>query len=66
MCGVLISIARYNLFDIDRLISGTASYTGALVLIALFGETVFEPFAGAMAATRRWDRCLDDLFVARV
>lgn len=43
---ILIAIVRYNLFDIDRLISGTVSYTFLVILLALGGELLFEPLAG--------------------
>jgi hypothetical protein len=53
--GVLVAIARFNLFDIDRLISGTASYTLVLILAALAGETLLEPFVGLLGESAGFD-----------
>ena len=39
----LIAIARYNLFDIDRVIGGTLSYSLLVVLIAVLTEALVEP-----------------------
>ena len=49
--GLLIAIVRHQLFDIDRLISATASYSllGALLLAAVV--TVIPPLAGAASAS---------------
>ena len=47
--SMLIAIARYNLFDIDRLINSTASYSLLVILLALVGEALFEPLAGRAA-----------------
>ncbi len=49
--GVLIAIVQFNLFDIDRLLGGTVSYTLLLVLLAILGEVMLEPLA-ALAASR--------------
>ncbi|MDJ0865297.1 MAG: hybrid sensor histidine kinase/response regulator [Myxococcota bacterium] len=48
--GVLVGIARYNLFDIDRLISSAASYslTAVLALAAIFALVPW--LAGGLAA----------------
>lgn len=39
----LIAIARYNLFDIDRVIGGTVSYSILVVIIAVVTEAIIEP-----------------------
>jgi hypothetical protein len=44
--SILISVARFNLFDVDRLVSGTVSYTVLMILLAFVGEVLFEPLAG--------------------
>ena len=60
--GFLIAIAAYNLLDVDRLISATASYT--LLLAALFAlalvlvPRVAAAFAGAGGPRRRDDAAL--------
>jgi hypothetical protein len=41
--GFLIAISRYNLFDIDQLISGSISYSVLIVIIAIVAETTIEP-----------------------
>lgn len=48
--GILIATIRHNLFDIDRLISGTASYSILLGVLAGGASTVV-PTASATAAT---------------
>ena len=53
--GFLVAIARYNLLDIDRVISGTASYTMVMVLLALAGEALLEPFAGLLGERLGFD-----------
>jgi signal transduction histidine kinase len=45
--SLLIAIARYNLFDIDRLISATTSYTIVLVLAVAGGLAFIPQLAGA-------------------
>ena len=47
--ALLISIARYNLFDIDRLISTTASYNVLLMLAVGLGVTIVPRTAEAAA-----------------
>jgi hypothetical protein len=47
--ALLISARRFNLFDIDRLISGAVSYTLLMVMLAVFGELVLEPLAARAA-----------------
>ncbi len=49
--GTLVAVVRYNLFDIDRLISATAAYT--LVLIVLLGIilALVPPLARAASAS---------------
>jgi len=54
--AILIAIARFNLFDIDRMISGTASYTGVLILAAVVGEVLIEPIAGLLGESLGFDR----------
>jgi hypothetical protein len=49
--ALIVSVARYNLFDIDRLISGTASYTILVILLALGGEILLEPLAARVASS---------------
>ena len=44
--GAVIAVLRFNLFDIDRLVSGTVSYSLLVILLALGGEVLFEPLAG--------------------
>ena len=51
---VLIATFRYNLFDIDRLISATASYlflSGAMILIGVNLLPTLSSFANAMLGT---------------
>lgn len=47
----LIAIAKYNLFDIDRMIGGTVSYSILVVLYAVLAESVIEPLV-AVTGTR--------------
>lgn len=44
--SIWIAVTRSNLLDIDRLISGTASYTILLVLLAVAAVTVLPAVAG--------------------
>jgi hypothetical protein len=46
-----IAITRSNLLDIDRVISGAASYSLLVVLLALGEEVLFEPLAGRGASS---------------
>jgi len=46
--GILIAILRYQLFDIDRVISTTASYSILAALVVIGEETVIPPFARAV------------------
>jgi class 3 adenylate cyclase len=48
--SILIAVARYDLFDIDRLITATASYNVVLVLLVAAG-LVLAPRVAAAAAT---------------
>jgi len=48
---ILIAIARYDLFDVDRLISTTASYNIVLIAIVGAGLAIIPP-ASAQAASR--------------
>jgi hypothetical protein len=62
---ILMAIAWFNLFDIDRMISGTASYTGVLILAAVIGEVLLEPFAGLLGESLGLDRSFSQIaFVA--
>jgi class 3 adenylate cyclase len=47
--AILISIVRYNLFDIDRVISATASYNVLAVLLIAVGLAVVPSLAEASA-----------------
>ncbi len=49
--SLLISIVRYNLFDVDKLLGGTTSHMIFLVIVAVVGEVFIEPL-GATAATK--------------
>jgi hypothetical protein len=49
--SIVVAVARYNLFDIDRLISGAASYSILLLLLALAGEVLFESLSARAAAS---------------
>lgn len=53
---LLIAIARYNLFDIDRLISGAASYNVLLVVLVGAGLVVVPRSAAAAAGLIGIDR----------
>jgi hypothetical protein len=53
--AILAAIVRTNLFDIDRLISGTASYSILVILLALGGEVFFEPLAAWVASAVGFD-----------
>ena len=54
--GTLVAIVRYNLFDIDRLITATASYSIVLVGLLGFLLALLPPLARAASAVlrRRW------------
>jgi hypothetical protein len=49
--SILVAVVRYNLFDIDRLISGAASYSILVLLLALGGELLLEPLSARAAAS---------------
>jgi class 3 adenylate cyclase len=49
--SLLIAVVRYNLFDVDRLISGAASYN-LLLLVAVAAGLVLVPRLGDAAAER--------------
>ena len=49
--SVLISVVRYGLFDIDRVLSATASYN-LLLAVAFVASLVLIPQAGDLAASR--------------
>jgi len=44
-----IAIAHFDLFDVDRVISGTVTYTLLVVVFALMTETQLEPVAANLA-----------------
>ena len=52
---IWISIARYNLFDIDRLMSATASYSALSVVFLAFAFTVIPRVAEAASDALRLD-----------
>lgn len=61
----LIAISRYNLFDIDRLIGGTLSYSIMAVLVAVIAETVVEPMVADTGTQFGFDgNTVQILFVA--
>jgi len=47
--SIWIAIAHFNLFDVDRVISGALSYTVLVVLLALLAEALLEPQAASLA-----------------
>ena len=49
--SILVAVVRYNLFDIDWLISGAASYSILVLLLALGGEVLLEPLSARAAAS---------------
>lgn len=51
----LIAIAKYNLFDIDRMIGGTVSYSILVVLCAVLAESVVEPMVAIAGARFGYD-----------
>jgi len=51
----LVAITKYNLFDIDRLIGGSISYTLLIILIALLTEAVIEPLVAVTATEHGFD-----------
>jgi signal transduction histidine kinase len=54
--GTLVAIVRYNLFDIDRLITATASYSIVLVGLLGFLLALLPPLARAASAVLGVDR----------
>ncbi len=46
---VFIAVTRYDLFDIDRLLSATATYSVLIVALAVLVEVFVEPLGGAAA-----------------
>jgi hypothetical protein len=61
---MLIAIARYNLLDIDRLISATASYNIVLVMLVAVGFVAGPRVAAAASATLGVDQSLGQTTVA--
>ena len=51
----LVAITRYNLFDIDRLIGGSISYSILIILIAVLTEAVIEPLVAVMGTEYGFD-----------
>jgi hypothetical protein len=51
----VISIVRYNLFDVDKLLGGAASHMIFLVILAVVGEAVIEPFGTTVATSAGLD-----------
>ena len=47
--SIWISIAHFDLFDVDRAICDTVSYTVLVVLLALVAKALFEPLAASLA-----------------
>ena len=47
--SLFMAMRHYNLFDVDRLISGSIAYTILIVLFALMAESVVEPVAAQIA-----------------
>jgi signal transduction histidine kinase/CheY-like chemotaxis protein len=52
--GILIAVARFNLFDVDRLLSSTASYTIAVAALAGVTFSAVPAAAGALAQLTGW------------
>jgi class 3 adenylate cyclase len=48
--AIVVSVVRFNLFDVDRLLSATASYNVLLVLLGAGALVVVPRVAGAMAS----------------
>jgi class 3 adenylate cyclase len=61
---IVIAIVRYDLFDVDRLISATASYNVVLVLVLAGGLLVAPRVAGAASSTFGVDPSLGQMAVA--
>jgi hypothetical protein len=51
----LVAITQYNLFDIDRLIGGSVSYSLLIILIALISEAVVEPLVALTGSEYGFD-----------
>lgn len=51
----LVAITKCHLFDIDRMIGGTISYSILVVLIAVLAEAVVEPLVGMTGAQYGYD-----------
>jgi hypothetical protein len=47
--SLFMAMRHFNLFDVDRVISGSVLYTVLIVLFALLAEGLFEPIAASMA-----------------
>ena len=51
----LVAITRYNLFDIDRLIGRSVSYSILIILIAVLTEAVIEPLVAVIGTQYGFD-----------
>lgn len=49
--SLFMAMRHFNLFDVDRVISGSVLYTVLIVLFALLAEGLFEPIAASMATS---------------
>lgn len=49
--SLFMAMRHFNLFDVDRVISGSVLYTALIVLFALLAEGLFEPIAASMATS---------------
>ena len=47
--SLFMAMRHFNLFDVDRVISGSVLYTVLIVLFALLAEGLFEPIAATIA-----------------
>jgi class 3 adenylate cyclase len=63
---IFIAVARYNLFDIDRLFSATASYTVIAILLLTGVFAVFPPLAVALGPTVGLDPTVGQLLLSFV
>lgn len=53
--SLFMAMRHFNLFDVDRLISGSLAYTFLIVVFALLAEGVIEPIAASLAIFLRAD-----------
>ncbi len=47
--SLFMAMRHFNLFDVDRLISGSLAYTFLIIIFALLAEGVIEPIAASLA-----------------